>query len=273
MNKKINIDLLTLKTLLSDYKPFLTPLFTIFSCLLVFLVFILPQANEFLSSQKTVNEEKTKLNNLRGNLQTLQNLSDGELGNQYELLSYALPPEKNFEAIINSLYNKEEQVFLKGIYYDNNGVVKEDKTLDISTAYGLFNYGILNIDDPRLIKTMDKTIARLWGNSGCKGMARYGGDDYYSLSKDAPENIWFISTMWLAEYYIARAKTVEDLKPAEELFYWVTDRALSSGALSEQLNPYNGEPLSVAPLTWSHAGFIIAVVKYIEKFEKLNNSI
>ena len=103
MNKKINIDLLTLKTLLSDYKPFLTPLFTIFSCLLVFLVFILPQANEFLSSQKTVNEEKTKLNNLRGNLQTLQNLSDGELGNQYELLSYALPPEKNFEAIINSL--------------------------------------------------------------------------------------------------------------------------------------------------------------------------
>ena len=103
MNKKINIDLLTLKTLLSDYKPFLTPLFTIFSCFLVFLVFILPQANEFLSSQKTVNEEKTKLNNLRGNLQTLQNLSDGVLGNQYELVSYALPPEKNFEAIINSL--------------------------------------------------------------------------------------------------------------------------------------------------------------------------
>ena len=103
MNKKINIDILTLKTLFSDYKPFLAPLFTIFSCFLIFLIFILPQANEFLSSQKTVNEEKEKLNNLRRNLTTLQNLSDGELDSQYELLSYALPPEKNFEAIINAL--------------------------------------------------------------------------------------------------------------------------------------------------------------------------
>ena len=192
-------------------------------------------------------------------------------GSKTNANKYFIAAQEVREAIINYLYDKEEQIFLKGIYYDDNGVIKKDKTLDISTVYGLFEYGILNIDDPRLIRTMDKTIARLWGNSGCKGMARYGGDDYYSLSKDAPENIWFISTMWLAEYYIARAKTVEDLKPAEELFYWVTDRALSSGALSEQLNPYNGEPLSVAPLTWSHAGFIIAVVKYIEKFERLNN--
>src|SRR3989339_2200492 len=184
---------------------------------------------------------------------------------------YFIAAQEVREEIINYLYDKEGQIFLKGICYDDNGVIKKDKTLDISTVYGLFEYGILNIDDPRLIRTMDKTIARLWGNSGCKGMARHEWDNYYSLSKDAPENIWFISTMWLSGDFISRAKTVDDFKPAEELFFLGNDRGLSSGGLSEQLNPYNGEPLSVAPLTWSHAGFIIAVVKYIEKFERLNN--
>ena len=84
-----------------------------------------------------------------------------------------------------------------------------------------------------------------------------------------PPNPWFISTFWLAEYYIAKAKKTEDLKPAEDLLNWATQRALPSGILSEQLNPYTGEHLSVSPLTWSHAGFIIAVIKYVDKYEKL----
>ena len=82
-------------------------------------------------------------------------------------------------------------------------------------------------------------------------------------------NPWFISTMWLAEYYIAKAKKIEDLQKAKELFEWAVQRALPSGAMSEQLNPYTGEALSVAPLTWSHAGFVIAVVKYCDRMKEL----
>lgn len=103
MNKKINIDLLTFKTIFSDYKPFLTPLFTILSCILIFVIFILPQANEFFRSQETVKEEKQKLNTLRNNLQILQSISDQELDSQFDLLSSALPNNKNFESIINAL--------------------------------------------------------------------------------------------------------------------------------------------------------------------------
>jgi len=77
--------------------------------------------------------------------------------------------------------------------------------------------------------------------------------------------------MWLAEYNIAKAKNHEELKHAEELLFWATERALNPGTLSEQINPYTGEALSVAPLTWSHASFIIAVVKYLDKFEELSN--
>ena len=38
------------------------------------------------------------------------------------------------------------------------------------------------------------------------------------------------------------------------------DHALSSGVFSEQLNPNDGKPVSVAPLVWSHAEFINTVL-------------
>jgi hypothetical protein len=38
--------------------------------------------------------------------------------------------------------------------------------------------------------------------------------------------------------------------------------------LPEQLNPYDGSPLSVAPLTWSHAQFVSAVRAYVAALEK-----
>mgnify|MGYP006430025199 CR=1 FL=1 len=62
----------------------------------------------------------------------------------------------------------------------------------------------------------------------------------------------------------------EDLRKAERLLEWSADHALSSGSLAEQINPYDGTPLSVAPLTWSHAGFIIATLKYLDKMRKLS---
>jgi hypothetical protein len=33
--------------------------------------------------------------------------------------------------------------------------------------------------------------------------------------------------------------------------------------MAEQLHPYTGAPLSVAPLTWSHAAYVRAVREYI----------
>ena len=103
MNGKINIDLLTIRTLYTDYKPFIIPFFTILSCIIVFLIFILPQANEFFRSQKTVSEEREKLNVLKNNLSVLQTSSDSELDSQVNVLSSALPPNKNFEGVINAL--------------------------------------------------------------------------------------------------------------------------------------------------------------------------
>jgi glucoamylase len=43
---------------------------------------------------------------------------------------------------------------------------------------------------------------------------------------------------------------------AEELIDWVLKRAVSSGALSEQVSPIDSSPVGVTPLVWSHAELI-----------------
>lgn len=172
------------------------------------------------------------------------------------------------ELIIKYLYDEETGIFIKRIYYDSKGNSKKDKTIDASTFYGLFEYVILHIDDPKMEKTFEQTLEKLWCKAPCGGLCRYEDDNYYRVPNH-PENPWIISTMWLAEYYITKAKTIDNLKEAEQLFKWAVDRALPSGVLSEQLNPHTGETLSVAPLTWSHAGFIISVIKYLDKFNEI----
>jgi glucoamylase len=49
----------------------------------------------------------------------------------------------------------------------------------------------------------------------------------------------------------------------EELLSWACEHALPSGVLAVQVNPDTGVPLSVSPLTWSHAEYITAVHAYV----------
>ena len=193
-----------------------------------------------------------------------------EFGTKKDSKLYDLVANEVKRAIEKYLYDSDSGVFIKGLYIDEKGNMQKDMTVDASTFYSLFEYKVLDIDDPRLTKTMELAVEKLESRHGVGGLARYENDKYYSVSEDSPENPWFISTMWLAEYYIVKAKEIEELKMAEDLFYFVVEHALESGVLSEQINPYNGKPLSVAPLTWSHAGFVIAVVKYLMKYEELS---
>ena len=50
---------------------------------------------------------------------------------------------------------------------------------------------------------------------------------------------------------------------------WTAGHSLESGVLAEQVNPYTNEPISVSPLTWSHATVVSTSIKYLEKLEQL----
>jgi GH15 family glucan-1,4-alpha-glucosidase len=146
-----------------------------------------------------------------------------------------------------------------------------DTVLDAS-LYGLWYFGMYAPDDPRIVATMEAVRERLSVKTAVGGIARYENDWYHQVTPDVtnvPGNPWFICTIWLAEWHIALATTPGDLAPAAEILEWVVDHALPSGVLAEQVHPFTNAPMSVSPLTWSHAAFVTAVLNYVERLAVL----
>jgi len=175
------------------------------------------------------------------------------------------------EAAIEYLFDKKLGRFLRSIKVDADGVVEPDYTID-SSICGPFLFGMLQATDPLIESTMAAIIDRLWCKTEVGGIARYENDHYQRISQDIaniPGNPWFICTMWVAQYHIARAQSIDDLKPALQIFTWVKHCALPSGVLAEQVHPHNHSPLSASPLTWSHAAVVIAIHEYLDKYREL----
>lgn len=169
------------------------------------------------------------------------------------------------------LYSHEHNRFVRMVNF-NNAEVDVDLNID-SSMYAVFAFDVFPVDDPKVISTMNAIRDNLWCKTEVGGLARYQNDYYYQVSKDVdnvPGNPWFICTLWLAEYEIARAKSLEELDKSLEIMLWVVERALPSGVLAEQVDPYTNMPLSVSPLTWSHATFVMMVLKYLNKRESLD---
>jgi GH15 family glucan-1,4-alpha-glucosidase len=143
-----------------------------------------------------------------------------------------------------------------------------DEVIDVSLS-ALVILGVLPPKDPRMVETMEAIHQQLWLNTPVEGCARYKNDVYHrpdNCPADIPGNPWFISTLWLAEYYIARAQSLQELREAIPYLEWCAKNALPSGVLAEQVHPVNSSPLSVSPLTWSHSSFVWAVLLYADKF-------
>jgi GH15 family glucan-1,4-alpha-glucosidase len=151
--------------------------------------------------------------------------------------------------------------FLRMVNVSREGEVTGDSTIDASLA-GLWLFGMFDVDDPKIVSTMEQLISRLTVNTSVGGIARYENDYYFQVSKDlasVPGNPWVLSTLSIAHWYASRARSTAELQKAIEILLWGTARALPSGVLPEQVDPYTGKALSVAPLTWSHASFVLAV--------------
>lgn len=168
-------------------------------------------------------------------------------------------------AMMKHLWDEENGVFYRML----SPIGEPDRTIDMSSVYGVFAYGVLPIDDPRLRRAFEQTVRSLSHGIERGGLARYLGDAYYRSEDRSSGNPWFITTLWYAEYLIASARNERDLDRVREIFSWVVRHAQPSGVLSEQVHPVTGAQLSASPLTWSHAGYVTAVLKYLDKLEEL----
>ena len=184
--------------------------------------------------------------------------------------AYEAAADRMKEGVTRHLYHEGLKRYARSGYRNADGY-DLDEVLDVSLL-GLTTLGVFSARDARNCDTIDAIRRQLWLKTPRGGCARYEHDRYQrsaSLDDDIPGNPWFISTLWLSECIIERAGNITELHDAVPYFAWCAQHALPSGVLAEQVDPRDGSPLSVAPLTWSHSSLVWTVMRYAERFDAL----
>ena len=191
------------------------------------------------------------------------------LGKKESEVKYSRTAEDIKKAILKYLYSEDEKFFYKQISYDKGKAVF-DKTVDASSFYGVFRFGVLDINNEKIVATYEKTLEKLQVMTSVGGIARFEGDDYHFKGGNIPGNPWINTTLWLTQYLIKKAKSQKDLDEAKNRILWVIKYASKSYTLPEQLDPYTGEHLSASPLvSFAHAEFVITVFDYLKRLMEL----
>lgn len=186
-------------------------------------------------------------------------LGDNDLATDFRNAANAIKA-----ACVEHMYDQERGTFVRMVNVDEHGNVSKDYTMDSSIA-GLFKFGMFDANDSLMASTMKVMRDKLTIPTDIGGIARYEDDYYQRVSHDVTGNPWYICTLWMAQYCIATAQSKDELKPALNIMEWVCKHSLPSSVLAEQINPFTGAPLSVSPLTWSHAEYVTTMLQYLAK--------
>lgn len=156
------------------------------------------------------------------------------------------------------LFNHDRQAFYKGILVRDEHI-DYDATIDNSSIFGAFMYGLFPIESDELQAAMKTQAERFGLNNGAIGLPRYENDNYCRVDDSVTGNYWLIASLWRAQYCLEIGDSAEAMK----ILDWAQDQALATGVMPEQISPIDGSPLSVAPLTWSHAEYIATLLDTI----------
>jgi GH15 family glucan-1,4-alpha-glucosidase len=163
------------------------------------------------------------------------------------------------------LYNENRKVFNRGVNVKFGQVIKDD-VVDCSSVFGAYIFGLFAAKSDEMISSIE-TIKQLFGtNNGVIGLPRCENDDYRRTRPEINGNLWFITSLWLAQYYADSDNKEEALK----ILDWVKNHAMDSGVMAEQIDPVSNEIISPAPLTWTHAEYVSTLLDLISKDETGN---
>jgi GH15 family glucan-1,4-alpha-glucosidase len=156
------------------------------------------------------------------------------------------------------LYNTDRQAFYKGITV-KDGQVEYDATIDASSIYGAFMFGLFPTDSVEL-KSAIKTFENVFRNENDKiGYPRYEWDNYRRVDVTSKGNWWFITTLWYAQYCLETNNSDQAFK----ILDWVRQLSTSTGAIAEQIDPRDNSLVYPAPLTWSQAEYVSTLLDTI----------
>jgi len=156
------------------------------------------------------------------------------------------------------LFNEERQAFYKGLRVVD-GSVEHDATIDASSLFGAFMFGLFRIGSPELTAAAETFVRELQANPDTPAFPRYEYDTYHRIDPNSKGNWWFITSLWVAQYYIETDRADK----AAEILAWVNRLVLQTGVMAEQINTVDSTLVSPAPLAWSHAEFIATLLDTI----------
>jgi len=147
-----------------------------------------------------------------------------------------------------------------------------DNRLD-AAVFALTKFGMFDPSDDRMVSAATALCDELWVNTPIGGLTRfhgdYGGTPAPDRAAGIPGRPAVAPTLWLAQYLIARAENVNELKQALPILEWAVTNAAPTGLLATSLDPTTGFDRCGSPDLWAHAEFVIAVINYLEKLEQL----
>lgn len=150
------------------------------------------------------------------------------------------------------LFDDQRGALRKGFLLQDDGSLQFDNTLDVSSAYGALMFASQAFGGQAIRSSFQVIEKELKDRSPSGGVPRYEHDQYFTSDPPFLGNPWFVTTLWVAQYYLQLNRTAE----AGKLVDWSLAHALPSGVLSEQVEPTHGTIISVTPLVWSHAELI-----------------
>lgn len=141
MSERINIDLKSLKFILNNIKPYILPVAVMLLSILVFFQFVTPQLNELFRARDEAQKSLAKLQVFKDNLTILSNINDETLDSQLKTLNSALPSNKDFVGILNSVYSIAQRT---GVSLGNFSL----KIGDLDEAGDKNNFPVINLSVP-----------------------------------------------------------------------------------------------------------------------------
>lgn len=153
------------------------------------------------------------------------------------------------------LFNEERQVFYRGVNV-RDGEVQYDSVLDVSSTYSAFMFGLFAADGHEVKASIETIKTRFNTSPENPGLPRSEDDDYRRTKQGIDGNWWYITTLWQAQYDIENGNIEDGIK----ILDWIKSHAMPTGLMGEQIDPVDGQVVSPAPLTWSHAEYVSTLI-------------
>src|SRR3989344_148916 len=135
------------------------------------------------------------------------------LGKHGDMQKYYTGAKAVQKGILKYLYNDKRKFFYKLVDM-RDGIKRYDETIDISSVYGPWRFGVLSPYDARIVESFNTLKGTLCCNvqiGKVGGVVRYEGDKYHMKYPGIVGDPWFVTTLWLYQYEIATAKTYKEL--------------------------------------------------------------